>query len=150
MAGTSLGTKFFIVQGEPDTFDDVGYAALTYELVGEVGNIGTFGGTREMPTFTPIDTGVVEPVAGSIDYGSLSGDIAHDATNAGQDVLRSGLDGPNATLKHSVKLEDPTGAILYSTGVVSEFQYNPGSANSIYGGSFAVRLGKKLLPVAAP
>jgi len=65
MAGTSLGTKFSIVQGEPDTFDDDGYAALTYELVGEVGNIGAFGGTREMPTFTPIDTGVVEPVAGS-------------------------------------------------------------------------------------
>lgn len=146
---TTLGTTLGVVLGEPATFDEAGYAALTYQAVGEVGDLGEFGGTREVVTFTPVDTGVVAKRPGSIDYGEMTLQIARDAVDAGQIALQSGLDGTNAGEIHSFDVTDRTGAKLYFTGIISSFTYNAGSANTIFGGSCTINLTTKPIAVAA-
>jgi hypothetical protein len=147
---TTLGTTLSLVAGVPETFDDAGYAALTYVAVGEVGDLGEFGGTREVVTFTPVDTGIVAKRPGSVDYGQMTLQIARDAADVGQIALQSAFDGAEAGNLHSFKLLDRNGDILYYTGIVSSFTYNAGSANTMFGGSCTIDLTSKPLPVAAP
>jgi len=147
---TTLGTTLSVVAGAPATFDDLGYGALTYVAVGEVGDLGEFGGTREVVTFTPVDTGIVAKRAGSIDYGQMSLQIGRDASDVGQVALQSALDGTESGNVHSFELVDRNGDTLFYTGIVSSFTYNAGSANTIFGGSCTIDLTSKPLPVAAP
>ena len=146
---TTLGTTLSVVAGVPATFDDTGYAALVYDAVGEVGDLGEFGGTREVVTFTPVDTGIVVKRPGSVDYGQMSLQIARDAADAGQIALQSAFDGAEAGNLHSLKLLDRNGDMLYFTGIVSSFTYNAGSANTMFGGSCTIDLTSKPLPVEA-
>ena len=146
---TTLGTTLSLVAGVPETFNDAGYADLTYAAVGEVGDLGEFGGTREVVTFTPVDTGIVAKRPGSIDYGQMSLQIARDAADTGQVALQSALDGAESGNVHSFKLLDRNGDILYYTGIVSSFTYNAGSANTMFGGSCTIDLTSKPLAVEA-
>jgi len=147
---TTLGTVLSVVAGVPATYDDTGYEDLTYAAVGEVGDLGEFGGTREVVTFTPVDTGIVAKRPGSIDYGQMSLQIARDAADTGQVALQSALDGAEAGNVHSFELVDRNGDTLFFTGIVSSFTYNAGSANTMFGGSCTIDLTSKPLPVAAP
>ena len=45
---TTLGTVLSVVAGVPATYDASGYEDLTFAAVGEVGDLGEFGGTREI------------------------------------------------------------------------------------------------------
>ena len=147
---TTLGTTLSLVAGVPETFNDAGYADLTYTSVGEVGDLGEFGGTREVVTFTPVDTGIVAKRPGSVDYGQMSLQIARDAADVGQIALQSAFDGSEAGNLHSFELVDRKGDTLFFTGIVSSFTYNAGSANTMFGGSCTIDLTSKPLPVAAP
>ena len=147
---TTLGTTLSLVAGVPETFNDAGYADLTYAAVGEVGDLGEFGGTREVVTFTPVDTGIVAKRPGSVDYGQMSLQIARDAADVGQIALQSAFDGSEAGNLHSFELVDRKGDTLFFTGIVSSFTYNAGSANTMFGGSCTIDLTSKPLPVAAP
>ena len=147
---TTLGTTLSLVAGVPATFDDAGYADLTYTSVGEVGDLGEFGGTREVVTFTPVDTGIVAKRPGSVDYGQMSLQIARDAADVGQIALQSAFDGSEAGNLHSFELVDRKGDTLFFTGIVSSFTYNAGSANTMFGGSCTIDLTSKPLPVAVP
>ena len=146
---TTLGTTLSLVAGVPETFNDAGYADLTYAAVGEVGDLGEFGGTREVVTFTPVDTGIVAKRPGSVDYGQMSLQIARDAADVGQIALQSAFDGSEAGNLHSFELVDRKGDTLFFTGSVSSFTYNAGSANTMFGGSCTIDLTSKPLPVAA-
>jgi len=146
---TTLGTVLSVVAGVPETYDAPGYQALTFDAVGEVGDLGELGGTREVVTFTPVDTGIVAKRPGSIDYGQMTLQIARDATDTGQIALQSALDGAEAGNVHSFELVDRNGDTLFYTGIVSSFTYNAGSANTMFGGSCTIDLTSKPLPVAA-
>jgi hypothetical protein len=146
---TTLGTVLSVVAGKPASPDEAGYDALTYAAVGEVGDLGEFGGTREVPTFTPVDTGVVAKRAGSVNYGTQTLQIARDASDVGQIALKEGFDGTEAGNVHSVKLEDRNGNIIYYQAIISSFTYNASSADTIFGGSIALAITSKPLPVAA-
>ena len=146
---TTLGTTLSVVAGVPATYDAAGYQALTFAAVGEVGDLGEFGGTREVVTFTPVDTGIVAKRPGSIDYGQMTLQIARDATDTGQIALQSALDGAEAGSVHSFELVDRNGDTLFYTGILSSFTYNAGSANTMFGGSCTIDLASKPLPVEA-
>lgn len=146
---TTLGTTLAVVAGKPATEDQAGYEAQTYQAVGEVGDLGELGGTREIPTFTPVDTGVVAKRAGSVDYGDQTLQIARDASDAGQTALQSGFDGAEAGNVHSIRLTDRNGDKLYYQAIISSFTFNAGSANSIFGGGVTLAITSKPIPVAA-
>lgn len=146
---TTLGTVLSVAVGAPATYDQAGFEALSWTPVGEVGDLGEFGGTREVVTFTPVDTGIIAKRPGSIDYGQMPLQIARDASDAGQIILQAGLDGAEAGNVHSVRLVDRNGDTIYFTGIISSFTYNAGSANTIFGGACNFELDNKPLPVAA-
>ena len=147
---TTLGTVLSVVEGVPATYSATGYADLTYAAVGEIGDLGEFGGTREVVTFTAVNDGIVQKRPGSVDYGQMSLQIARDAADVGQIALQSAFDGSEAGNLHSFELVDRKGDTLFFTGIVSSFTYNAGSANTMFGGSCTIDLTSKPLPVAAP
>ena len=112
----SLGASYSISAGEPATYDDTGFAALTYTEVGEVANLGDFGPTFEDVTFVKLKTGLTEHRKGSVDYNELSMSIAYDGADAGQILIKAGVDGANRDVIYSHKIELAGGEIFYFTG----------------------------------
>lgn len=145
---TSLGTVFSTVLGAPATYDDTGFAALTYVEVGEVADIGEFGGEGEVLTFTPIKTGIVNKLIGSIDYGSISVQLGKIFGDSGQDILKAGFDGAAKGKTHSFKVEYIDGGIEYFTGISTSFTSNVGSASSVRMGACNVALNNQVITVA--
>lgn len=145
---TSLGTIFSVVLGEPANYDVAGFAALTYAEVGEVADIGEFGGEGEVLTFTPIKTGIVNKLIGSIDYGSIAVQLGKIFGDAGQDVLKAGFDGAEKGKTHSFKVEYIDGGIEYFTGISTSFTSNVGSASSVRMGACNVALNNQVITVA--
>lgn len=127
----SVGTQIFVVAAEPATYDTAGFAALSYTEVGEVENLGEFGGTSSITNFTPLATGVVKKRKGSIDYGTITASIGRLVGDAGQGVLKLGFDGAAKYTVHSFKIVSSDGAIAYFTGVISSFTKSVNDANSV-------------------
>ncbi len=128
----TLGTEMHIAPEVPATYDEAGYGAITsYVEVGQVASIPTFGGSAEVPTFTPLKSGVVNKRKGSINYGAPTIPFASVLSDAGQQALQEGFDGAERNTVHSFKLVNSEIGTVYFTGMVSGFQYNYGDANSI-------------------
>lgn len=149
MAATqSVGSTLSLVSGEPATFDSTGYAALTYEEIGEVTEVPTFGGSAQVITHIPLKTGTVQKTAGSIDYGEMTVTMAGDWADQGQIDAKSGFDGANARNVHSFELDTEFGK-LYFTGLITGMQYTPGDANSNQMNSVTIALTSQPVEVAA-
>lgn len=127
----SVGTQLSVSAGVPATYDVAGYAALTYIDVGEVGNIPAFGGTAQVTEWTPLDTGVVNKKKGSLNYGTITVPLAQILSDVGQIALKSGFDGANSAITHSVKISNATIGTVYFTAEVTGYTYNYGDANAI-------------------
>lgn len=136
----SVGTELHIALGEPTTYDDAGFGALSYTEVGEVGSIPEFGGQAQVAEFIPIKTGIVDKRRGSINYGSSNIALANDFTDVGQAALQSGFDGANAGKIHSVKIVNSEIGTVYFTCVITSFRMNFNDANSITGASVTLEL----------
>lgn len=142
----SVGATLGIVSGEPATYDSVGFAALTYTTVGEVTDIPEFGGSAQVVEHTPLDTGIVSKLVGSINYGSSQVNLAV-VSDAGQDAVKSGFDGANARTTHSVHINHPDVGDIYFTAKITSDVINLGDANTVTSGSFTLELTNKVLVV---
>ena len=129
----SQGTTIGVAAAVPATEDIVGYAALTFVEVGEVLNYGSSGGTAQVATFTPVNSGVVNKRKGSKNYGTMALKLASDIADAGQLLLQAGFDGVDEQTIHSFELTDNAGNIDYFMGVISSFSTERGDANTIVG-----------------
>jgi hypothetical protein len=142
---TSLGTVFSAVKGVPATYDQAGFAALSFTAVGEVADIGEFGGEGEILTHTPIATGVVNKLLGSIDYGTIALQMGRFIGDAGQTLLKGGFDGADQGETFSFSVVYIDGAIDYFTGIVSSFSSVVGSASSVRGAASNIALNNKVI-----
>lgn len=127
----SVGTKVHVSANVPATYDMAGFGNLNFTEIGEVENLGEFGGTAEVTNFIPLATGIVKKRKGSIDYGEAAMQIGQLAGNAGQAILKEGFDGANRNQVHSFKVEDQDGRIAYFTGVISSFVSVYNDANAV-------------------
>ena len=127
----SVGTTISVSAGPTAAETAVGYEALTFTDIGEVINIGESGGNAQITPFTPVDSGVVNKRKGSIDYGTLALQIAKDAADAGQVILKAGFDGAARDTIHSFKIVDGSGDTFYFMGIISSFTTARGDANTI-------------------
>lgn len=141
----SVGTELHVVLGAPATYDEAGFAALTYTEVGEVGTIPTFGGQSQVSEFIPIKTGIVDKRVGSTNYGSSNLTIGNVFSDAGQVALKSAFDGANRGKVHSVKLVNAEIGTIYFTAVVTSYQINIGDANTITTCEVTLELTNKLV-----
>ena len=136
----SLGATYSISAAEPATYDDTGFAALTFTEVGEVATLGDFGPTFEDVTFVPLKTGVTQHRKGGADYGELSMSVAYDEADAGQVLIKSGVDGANRDVVYSHKIELAGGEIFYFTGQFFSAPYSVADASSMVTQSVTVKL----------
>lgn len=145
---SGIGAIYSISAAEPATYDDTGFAALTYTEVGEVISIGPFGGTAEVLTQTPVKTGIVKKVKGSVNYGSQAIQFGKQ-TDAGQALLSAGFDGAAEADIHSVKIEYVDGVIRYFTGIITSYEFQEISSSSFVNGASTVELNNKIVEVVA-
>lgn len=147
-ANISVGTTFELVDGEPATYDDTGFEALTYTAVGEVTDIPQFGGSAVVTEHKPLATGIIDKLIGSINYGSITVPMASVWSDSGQTAVKSGFDGANKRLEHSFKISNTNVGTVYFTGKISAFQYTPGDADAVYTNSVTVELTNSIVEVA--
>ena len=145
---STLGTRLFVSATLPATQDAAGYEALTWTEVDEITGLGTFGASAAEIAHNAINRGYTQYVKGQIDYGTLTVGMAGSKGDAGQAILKSGADGANVRLPHSVKILDASGDALYSYGPILSHQYSY-EGGAIVGASSSIRMSAPLIYVAA-
>lgn len=140
---TSLGTTYSISAAEPATYDEAGFAALTFTEVAGITNLGGFGPTFDDVTDTPLKTGITEHRKGGADYGEFEPAMSYDTDDAGQVLFISGVDGAerDTVFSHRVELQD--GTIFYVTGQIFAAPLSIGDASSMAALSGSVKLNNK-------
>jgi hypothetical protein len=145
----SVGTVVAVSASTPATYTEAGFGALTFTDVGEVTNLGEFGGTAQITQHIPLATGIVAKRKGSIDYGTAALQIGKLIGDAGQVILKDGFDGDEAYSVHSFEITDEAGNIAYFTGLIGSFTTVYNDANTVTAVNCNVELDNKVIEVAA-
>lgn len=146
----NTGVTLAVVAGQPATFDETGYAALTFEPVGEVLSFGEFGSTVAEVQSQPLATGVTEFFAGFIEYGQMALGLERDASDAGQAIIQDHVDGANKRQAFSAQITLPDGEIIYCDVRAFSSTINVGGANAMIGSTANLRINQVPVFVAAP
>ena len=148
---SSVGTKVSVADAAPATYDETGFAALTWALCGELAELPSYGAEAALATHTPLATGVVAKRRGSKNFGSLALTMAISETDAGAAILETTADADaGADAQVSVKVEFPSGRIQYFTSQVMSFKTNASNADSITMGEVTLEIDNTVVKVAAP
>jgi hypothetical protein len=134
---TSAGTVLQISAGVPATFNQAGYAALTYSTVGEITNLGEFGREYALVTHNPIDTRGTQKFKGSFNEGTLELTLGLDTDNAGQILMKAAA---ASDAFYAVKITDQKGDIYYMQVSVMKFKVGLQSVDSITSASTTLEI----------
>lgn len=149
---TVAGTEISISAGAPATFNEAGYAALTFTKIGEITDGGNHGRTYAEVKHSPIGTRGTQKYKGSFDEGNKTLQMAIDDDDAGQDLLKTALNSDN---DYSFKVEYQGGAIDYFRAKVMNFEKATAGVDSMRTASVQLSLstnedGIGIIEVAAP
>lgn len=89
---SSAGSFISVSAAAPSTFDAAGYNALSWAEVGEVSNLGEFGGEDALVTFNPVKTRDTKKLKGARNAGSMALQIGLDESDAGQILMQEAAD----------------------------------------------------------
>ena len=134
---TTAGTTLKISAGVPATFNQAGYAALTYTTVGEITDLGEFGRVYDLVTHNPIDTRGTVKIKGSFNEGSLALQLGLDTDDAGQIIMKAATISDN---NYAFKITDQKGDIYYFQAQVMQFKVGLGSVNQVSKASATLEL----------
>lgn len=144
---TAAGSKLAISAASPATFDATGYTALTFTTIGQVEQLGAFGGTTEVVNFQPLD-GVLQKYKGPSNSGAISPSLAHDDQDAGQTLLRTAADDKSSTL-YSFRVTLPNGARRFFQARVFGYPETVGAANSMVMANPAIEISTDVIKAPA-
>lgn len=145
-AFTTAGSTLSVVNALPTTYDQSGFATLSYTEVGEITNLGEFGKEYTLVTHNPIADRRTRKRKGSYDQGSLSLEMARVTSDAGQALLLAGQD---IDTSHSFKLVLQDGTVIYFTAQIMSFKTSLGDVNSITSASCEVQIDSDIIEVEA-
>ena len=149
-AMTSAGTTISISAALPATYNDTGFAALTFTEVGEVSDLGEFGREYNVVKFNPLKDRRTVKRKGSFDDGTVQVQLAKAATDAGQVILKTAT---NSDASHSIKIVLQDGTIFYFTAQVSSSTVNVGNVDQITSSTFKLEIDNDIiekLPAVGP
>jgi len=132
---TSAGTKLFVSEEAPATYDKVGFTALTWVEVGEITDLGSFGKKYNLVSFNPLGDRKTIKRRGSYNNGTLSLKMGSSVTDAGQVILEAASDDSLA-----FKVVTQSGSTYYFTGQVMGFTLEIGSVDQIMGATADVEI----------
>lgn len=133
---TSAGSKLFVVSGGvlPATYDEAGYANLTWVECGFITEIPEFGETYNVNTLNVLGSRIVKKAKGSVDPGTIAVPMARVPGDPGQAILLAGVSS-DKSYSFKVELNDdftpstghPTRA--YFTGKITSYPINVGGVD---------------------
>lgn len=149
---TVAGSKIGISKPLPATFNKAGYAALTFADIGEITNGGSHGRTYAAVNHSPIGSRGTQKFKGSFNEGQKTIQLAVDAEDPGQVVVKEALDD-DADYAFSVTYQD--GSIDYFLAKVMSWSKSTESVDSMYSASISLELstakdGTGIIEVPAP
>lgn len=149
MASTSKGTLVGYSATLPTTFDDevaTGYPSLTFvPLDGNVSEVPEFGASANVSQFTPLNTGDIEKIIGSVDHGSITIPLSVENGDAGQAAMFAAA-GTDVDFAFEIDCV-PVLTAYYFTGKVSSYKINPGDANAISMASITIEITRPIIRV---
>lgn len=147
---TNAGTTLAISASSPATYDQAGFAALSFTDVGEVVSIGEHGSNYALVTHSPLSSRRVQKFKGSVNDGSMAVGLGMDLTDAGQTLLLAGADGAAVDVGHAVQITYQDGSIEYFSAKVMSYTRNPSTIDSIVAANTTFELVNQVIDVAAP
>jgi hypothetical protein len=146
---TIAGATLAISANIPVTYDSSGYGGsnVIFTAVGSIENWGNHGVTGTIVEFTPVDTGVVNKMKGSKNYGSIGLVIGSIPGDAGQAILKLAAE---STAHYSAKLTYPDGEIHYLDVIVGKFEYQDGAVNDVQKIACDLAVSRAPVIIAAP
>lgn len=138
----------------PVTYDSAGYTdtGIDWTVIGQVENYGNHGMTANVPTFTPVDTGVVTKMKGSKDYGNMTLMIGNVPSDAGQILVATASESKN---RYSAKIIYPLGdgevtpETHYLDVLVTKREFQDGAVNDVRKLGVDLAICRKPVEVAA-
>ena len=127
---TAAGTTLSLVAGAPATYDNAGFAALTYVEVAEIESLPEFGGTSQEITFTALSDIITRKAKGAFDAGSVSLGLGRDTSDAGQTLIKGGA-VPTVNTVFSFKVLYPDASVQYFTALIMSYTTNTNDVNSV-------------------
>jgi hypothetical protein len=140
MSRTADGTTIEVSTAAPATFDDAGYAALTFTEVGMVVDVGEIGATFADVTTYNLSSRDVGHLKGSRDWNETPLTVDNDRTDAGQVILRDHHDGANTDNPVAVKVTHQNGDVEYFSGLVFTFTSQSLAQDTIYRANVSMRI----------
>lgn len=144
-AFTSAGTKISIASGQPSTYDDTGFSALSFNEIGEVTDLGEFGREYSLVTHNPLGSRQTVKRKGSFNDGTISMSVARVPSDAGQADLQTAVDSDE---NYSFKVELQDGRVLYFSAQVMSYTTNVGSVDQITSASVSIEITDEIIEVA--
>ncbi len=134
---TSAGTTIGISSASPATFDNTGFAALTYTTIGEVTDLGEFGREYALVTHMPVASRGVVKKKGSYNAGAMTLALGLDNDDAGQALLKT---ASNSDALYSFKVALQGGDIYYFQASVMSFKTAVGGVDTITNATVTLEL----------
>jgi len=145
-AFTSAGTTIGVSANNPATYDQSGFEALSFSLVGEVTDLGEFGREYSAVTHNPLGDRRTVKRKGSYNDGTVAMTVARVPGDAGQTILQTALDSDD-NFSFEVTLQD--GTKLYFEAQVMSYTTNVGSVDQITTASVSIEITNDIIEVAA-
>jgi hypothetical protein len=126
---TFAGTKVSISAGVPATYNQAGFAALTYTEIGEITSVpGSGGRTYEDVNYNVVSRRATEHRKGTYDEAEQTMEVVVVRDDAGQVLAEQALDSDN---EYAFKVEYSDGEISYYQALVTAFEGAGGDANTM-------------------
>lgn len=123
MAFTNSLSKIYVCSTPQNSDLTLGdYELLSWVLVGSVGNLGETGKSTNIVTYNTWDNPVAQKAKGITDAGSPTLEVAYNATDPGQEILRSCGEDNNVYAFKIVRanaVNGGIGTVEYNRGLVS-------------------------------
>lgn len=143
---TSAGSTLSISSSLPATYNEAGFEALTYTVVGEITDLGEFGKEYVLVTHVALGNRKTRKFKGSYNNGSLQLQLGRDTSDAGQAALIA-AQHEDDSYSFRVVLQD--GASSYFTGKVMSYKTQVGSVDQVTAATCTVELDDDVVEVAA-
>jgi hypothetical protein len=127
---SSAGSTVAICAAKPATYNEAGYEALSWVVIGEVTDIGEFGREYAKIEHKPVATRAVQKLKGSYDEGQIQLQLGKDIDDAGQVLLKTASESDDS---YSTRVVTQDGSSYYFQALVFTNKTNVGGVDSITG-----------------
>lgn len=134
---SSAGSTVAICAAAPATYNEAGYDALTWQVIGEVTDIGDLGREYNVINHNPVATRATVKLKGSYNEGQIQLQFGLDSDDAGQALLQ---DASESDDNYSFRIVLQDGTILYFSAQVTSFKTTIGGVDAITGGTATLEI----------